>query len=225
MQAGNAAPKLPARPTTRRICWSSTTTGASATCCRAFCTREGYRVTTADNAAEARAKLEGLHFDLLILDVMMPGESGFDLAKSLRQSSGVPILMLTARDETEMRIAGPGDRRRRLRRQAVRAARTLAAHRQHPQARAAGHAGAGGIDPVRRFRVPDQPRRIAARRGHRAPDRPRARNAGACWRHEPGRNRAAAGARRQRPGRRTSARSTCRSTGCAARSSATRPIR
>ena len=67
---------------------------------------EGYRVTTADNAAEARARLEGLHFDLLILDVMMPGESGFDLAKSLRQSSGVPILMLTARDETEMRIEG-----------------------------------------------------------------------------------------------------------------------
>lgn len=67
---------------------------------------EGYRVTTADNAAEARAKLGGLHFDLLILDVMMPGETGFDLAKSLRQSSGVPILMLTARDETEMRIEG-----------------------------------------------------------------------------------------------------------------------
>jgi two-component system, OmpR family, phosphate regulon response regulator OmpR len=71
-----------------------------------FLHAEGYRVTTADNAAEARARLEGLHFDLLILDVMMPGESGFDLAKSLRQSSGVPILMLTARDETEMRIEG-----------------------------------------------------------------------------------------------------------------------
>lgn len=67
---------------------------------------EGYRVTTADNAAEARAKLIGMHFDLLILDVMMPGESGFDLAKSLRQHSNVPILILTARDETEMRIEG-----------------------------------------------------------------------------------------------------------------------
>lgn len=71
-----------------------------------FLAGEGYRVTTADNSAEARAKLGGLHFDLLILDIMMPGESGFDLAKSLRKTSTVPILMLTARDETEMRIEG-----------------------------------------------------------------------------------------------------------------------
>jgi len=71
-----------------------------------FLHREGYRVTTADTAADARAKLEGLSFDLLILDVMMPGETGFDLAKSIRASSGVPILMLTARAEKESRIAG-----------------------------------------------------------------------------------------------------------------------
>jgi two-component system phosphate regulon response regulator OmpR len=71
-----------------------------------FLNREGYRVTTADTAADARAKLEGLSFDLLILDVMMPGETGFDLAKSIRASSGVPILMLTARAEKENRIAG-----------------------------------------------------------------------------------------------------------------------
>ncbi|HVY58587.1 MAG TPA: response regulator transcription factor [Xanthobacteraceae bacterium] len=71
-----------------------------------FLTSEGYRVTTADNAAEARAKLDGLSFDLLILDVMMPGESGFDLARAIRTTSGVPILMLTARDETESRITG-----------------------------------------------------------------------------------------------------------------------
>ncbi len=71
-----------------------------------FLTAEGYRVTTADNAADARARLNSLHFDLLILDVMMPGESGFDLAKSLRATSSVPILMLTARDETAMRIEG-----------------------------------------------------------------------------------------------------------------------
>ena len=71
-----------------------------------FLTAEGYRVSTADNAAEARARLSGLHFDLLILDVMMPGESGFDLAKSLRETSSVPILMLTARDEAAMRIEG-----------------------------------------------------------------------------------------------------------------------
>jgi two-component system phosphate regulon response regulator OmpR len=67
---------------------------------------EGYRVTTADNAAEARAKLDGLSFDLLILDIMMPGESGFDLARALRATSAVPILMLTARVEAESRITG-----------------------------------------------------------------------------------------------------------------------
>ena len=67
---------------------------------------EGYRVTTAETAAEARAKLEGLRFDLLILDVMMPGETGFQFARELRASSNVPILMLTARVEAESRIAG-----------------------------------------------------------------------------------------------------------------------
>jgi two-component system, OmpR family, phosphate regulon response regulator OmpR len=67
---------------------------------------EGYRVTTAETAAQARAKLDGLRFDLLILDVMMPGESGFDLARSIRSGSAVPILMLTARSETDNRIRG-----------------------------------------------------------------------------------------------------------------------
>lgn len=66
----------------------------------------GYRVTTAENAAEARAKLAGLAFDLLVVDVMMPGESGVELTASLRRSSSVPILMLTARGETEDRIQG-----------------------------------------------------------------------------------------------------------------------
>jgi two-component system phosphate regulon response regulator OmpR len=67
---------------------------------------EGFRVTTADSAKQARAKLDGMSFDLLILDVMMPGESGFDLARSIRENSDVPILMLTARSETENRIRG-----------------------------------------------------------------------------------------------------------------------
>jgi two-component system phosphate regulon response regulator OmpR len=71
-----------------------------------FLFAEGYRVTTADNASDARAKLESLSFDLLILDVMMPGETGFQLAKSLRETSVVPILMLTAKAETESRITG-----------------------------------------------------------------------------------------------------------------------
>ena len=56
-----------------------------------FLVAEGYRVTTADTVADARAKLQGLRFDLLILDVMMPGETGFDLARDLRASSSVPI--------------------------------------------------------------------------------------------------------------------------------------
>jgi two-component system phosphate regulon response regulator OmpR len=63
-------------------------------------------VTTADTATDARAKLKNLSFDLLILDVMMPGESGFDFAKALRGTSTVPILMLTARDAAESRIKG-----------------------------------------------------------------------------------------------------------------------
>ena len=71
-----------------------------------FLCGEGYRVTTAMSAKDARAKLNGLHFDLLILDVMMPGETGFDLARFIRSSSSVPIVMLTARHEAESRIEG-----------------------------------------------------------------------------------------------------------------------
>src|SRR5690349_6400270 len=71
-----------------------------------FLSNEGYRITTAETAADARARLKGLSFDLIVLDVMMPGESGFDLAKSLREISTVPILMLTARDAAESRIKG-----------------------------------------------------------------------------------------------------------------------
>ena len=71
-----------------------------------FLCSEGYRVTTAASASDARAKLTGLHYDLLILDVMMPGETGFDLARFIRLSSSVPILMLTARHEAEARIEG-----------------------------------------------------------------------------------------------------------------------
>ena len=71
-----------------------------------YLTENGYRITTADNAATARDKLRGLTFDLIVLDVMMPGESGLELARSLREVDDVPILMLTARAEIEHRIAG-----------------------------------------------------------------------------------------------------------------------
>ncbi|MEQ9346218.1 MAG: response regulator [Thalassospira sp.] len=67
----------------------------------------GFSVSAARHAAEARASLEGLQFDLIVLDVLMPGEKGVDLARSLRDSGAkVPILLLTALSETEDRIAG-----------------------------------------------------------------------------------------------------------------------
>jgi two-component system phosphate regulon response regulator OmpR len=71
-----------------------------------FLSGKGYRVTTASSAAEARIKLDQLAFDLLVLDVMMPGESGLDLARAVRARSAVPILMLTARADAEDRVAG-----------------------------------------------------------------------------------------------------------------------
>jgi two-component system phosphate regulon response regulator OmpR len=71
-----------------------------------YLTENGFRVTVAGNAEEARRHLNGLEFDLLILDVMMPGESGVELTKSLRERRPVPILMLTALSETDSRIAG-----------------------------------------------------------------------------------------------------------------------
>ena len=66
----------------------------------------GFNVTTAEHAAEARRKLAGLDFDLIVLDVMMPGESGLDLTEHLRSTSRVPILLLTARGDAGDRIAG-----------------------------------------------------------------------------------------------------------------------
>lgn len=71
-----------------------------------FLTENGYRVTVAGTAAEARRKLAGLDFDLIVLDVMMPGESGVQLTRALREKKDVPILMLTALSETDSRIAG-----------------------------------------------------------------------------------------------------------------------
>ena len=73
---------------------------------RRFLAESGYRVTVAEDAADARAKLAALSFDLLVLDVMMPGESGVSLAGWLRATSDVPILMLTARADAADRIRG-----------------------------------------------------------------------------------------------------------------------
>lgn len=66
----------------------------------------GYRVTTAADAAEARRKIEGLEFDLMIVDVMMPGETGMEFVSWLRTCAATPVLMLTARAEADDRIAG-----------------------------------------------------------------------------------------------------------------------
>jgi two-component system phosphate regulon response regulator OmpR len=67
---------------------------------------QGFRVTTAHNAADARAKMASLAFDLIVLDIMMPGESGLDLTRALRENDHVPILLLTAMGESEDRIEG-----------------------------------------------------------------------------------------------------------------------
>ncbi len=66
----------------------------------------GYRVTKARDAIAARAALSGLEFDLLILDVMMPGETGFELAQSIKDEINAPIFMLTALGEPEQRVKG-----------------------------------------------------------------------------------------------------------------------
>lgn len=66
----------------------------------------GFRVTTASDSATARASMRGLSFDLVILDRMMPGESGLELARDLKMISPVPICMLTAKAEPEDRVEG-----------------------------------------------------------------------------------------------------------------------
>ncbi|SIQ22513.1 two-component system, OmpR family, phosphate regulon response regulator OmpR [Rhizobium sp. RU35A] len=73
---------------------------------RRYLSEQGFRVTIAGDAAEARRKLEGLDFDLIILDVMMPGETGLSLTQSLRDKRRIPIILLTARAEADARIEG-----------------------------------------------------------------------------------------------------------------------
>lgn len=76
---------------------------------RSYLAENGFRVTVAANAAEARRRMEGITFDLMILDIMMPGENGNQLTERLRAANErVPVLMLSALAETEERIAGLG---------------------------------------------------------------------------------------------------------------------
>ena len=71
-----------------------------------FLMRSGFLVTAARDAGHARRVLSGLDFDMIVLDVMMPGEDGVSLTRALRETHSTPILLLTARGETENRIAG-----------------------------------------------------------------------------------------------------------------------
>ena len=75
-----------------------------------FLQGKGFRVTAAESAEDAYARMLGLHFDLIILDVMMPGQSGYEFAARIRAENSplaeAPILMLTARAETEDRVRG-----------------------------------------------------------------------------------------------------------------------
>ena len=78
-----------------------------------FLTRHGYRADTAADASGLREKLSAHSYALIVLDVMMPGESGFDYAREVRQTSRVPILMLTAKampdDQARCLDAGAND--------------------------------------------------------------------------------------------------------------------
>lgn len=71
-----------------------------------FLIRHGFLVSAAREAAHARRLLAGLDFDMIVLDVMMPGEDGISLTRGIRETSTTPILLLTARSETEDRIQG-----------------------------------------------------------------------------------------------------------------------
>ena len=71
-----------------------------------YLAQSGFRVSCASDAKNARAKMEGLTFDMIILDVMMPGEDGVELTRSLRQHNDIPVILLTAKGEVPDRIEG-----------------------------------------------------------------------------------------------------------------------
>jgi len=71
-----------------------------------FLSENGFIVSSAENAEKAKSKIEVFNFNLIILDVMMPGQSGYELTKELKQSKNIPIILLTAKGEVESRIHG-----------------------------------------------------------------------------------------------------------------------
>ena len=212
-----------ASPTTRRTCSSSTTIGAFARCCRVFWSRRISR-NHGGNRARSERQARKPDFDLLVLDVMMPGENGFDFARAHPHRLRVPILMLTARDEKENRIKGleigaddylakPFEPREL----SLRVASIL-------QPRANRRRGGAGESVRFGVRLPSRPRRTAPRRGNHPPDRPRARDAAARLPTSVGETvprQALAG----NGDSVSDVPSTCRSTGCAAKSNTIPPIR
>ena len=71
-----------------------------------FLENNGFRVSDAENTDEAKKIMESLIFDLLVVDIMMPGQNGLDFLKEIRQTSEIPILMLTAMSDPEDRLDG-----------------------------------------------------------------------------------------------------------------------
>ena len=71
-----------------------------------YLTENNYIVSTAENADQAKERLEYLKFDIIILDVMMPGQNGYDLTKEIKKQIKIPIILLTAKGEVENRIKG-----------------------------------------------------------------------------------------------------------------------
>jgi len=71
-----------------------------------YLNENGFIVSTGSNAEEAKIKMKYFNFDLVVLDVMMPGQNGFEFTKEIKKNSSVPIILLTAKGEVENRIEG-----------------------------------------------------------------------------------------------------------------------
>ena len=71
-----------------------------------YLTENNYIVSTAENADQAKERLQYLKFEIMILDVMMPGQNGYELTKEIKKQSKIPIILLTAKGEVENRIKG-----------------------------------------------------------------------------------------------------------------------
>ena len=71
-----------------------------------YLSNNDYIVSTAENATQAKSRLEYIKFDIIILDVMMPGQDGYELTREIKKKFKVPVILLTAKGEVENRIKG-----------------------------------------------------------------------------------------------------------------------